>query len=147
MKVPDSEPRVRFLFRIGTTRLAVTRFFGRYTRCRHVKRAAGILCLDHWWNELSLIGKNFINKSRGAQISTVRSRGLQLVQWRLVFVGPRCWTCLMSCFRRVEFWGGSYIREKFAHSWTTSFCPMYFSCLSGDSRDSGITHVLSHLTS
>jgi hypothetical protein len=28
MKVPDSEPSVRFLFRIGTTCITVKRFFG-----------------------------------------------------------------------------------------------------------------------
>jgi len=49
MKVPDSEPRVWFLFCARSTRIAVKRFFGRYTRCKHVKRAAGVLCLYHWW--------------------------------------------------------------------------------------------------
>jgi hypothetical protein len=28
MKVPVSEPRVRFLFRVGTARITVKRFFG-----------------------------------------------------------------------------------------------------------------------
>jgi hypothetical protein len=47
MKVPDPEPGVSFLFPAGTTRTAVKIFFGRYTRCEHVKRAAGVLCLYH----------------------------------------------------------------------------------------------------
>jgi len=72
MKVPDSEPRVWFLFRAGTTHIAVKRFCGRYTRCKHVKRAVGVACLYHWWNELSLIGKNFITK---AGVHKFRLRG------------------------------------------------------------------------
>jgi len=47
MKVPDSEPRVCFLFPPGITRVAVKRLFGRYARCKHVKRAAGVACLYH----------------------------------------------------------------------------------------------------
>lgn len=47
MKVPDSEPRVWFSFRAVTTHIAVTRFCGRYSPCKHAKRPAGVACLYH----------------------------------------------------------------------------------------------------
>jgi hypothetical protein len=94
MKVPDSAPRVWFLFRAGATRIAVKRFFGRYTHCKRVKRAAGALCLYHWWNEPSLIGKNFINKSRGTQISAARSRGNRTLCSAAGICGATVWNLL-----------------------------------------------------
>ena len=61
---------------------------------------------NHWIN-LPLQWRPKFLYCRGAQAPAARSLGwLKFIQWRLMLVGPRHWTCCTSACRHLTFFGG-----------------------------------------
>ena len=92
---------------------------------------------------------------RGAQIPGARSPGqLTFVPWHLIFVGPRCETCLMLSFWHLEFWDDCGIFVKFVYPCLDSFpaIAVYHVLACGSSVSKGVfalwlVSVLMHIRS